>query len=124
MLAAILVLAIRLAVGVIPMSPAGAASAAPAGAWAGEVICHAADPSDATPNQPPSQPPAHHDHDCGLCPICHFLAASALPSGDGPAVSPVDIGAVEPPAPLPPATGPPQAHRQAARPRGPPALSA
>jgi hypothetical protein len=120
MLLAMLVLAIRLAAGLMPMSPAGAA----ASEWAGAVICHAADPADAAPHQAPAQPPGHHDHDCGVCPICHFLAASALPSGGAPAVSPTDLGAVEPPPTLPPPTGPPQTHRHAARPRAPPALSA
>jgi hypothetical protein len=132
MLMAALVLVVRLAGSLVPMpmdDPAQALASqnplvARAFAVAGLAICHADDAGGTRADHNPVQPPDRRDHDCGLCPICHFLAASALPQAGMSVPRPILFARQYLPGQPPPATGPPRAQRDAARPRAPPILSA
>jgi len=131
MLMAMLVLVVRLAGSLVPMSmddPAQASTAreplsAQIADFAELAICHADDAPGSPPGHVPAQHPDRRDHDCGLCPICHFLAASALPAEGVSTPRPLVIARQHLPGQPPPATGPPRAQREAARPRAPPILS-
>jgi hypothetical protein len=121
MLLAVLVLVVRLGASLVPMPMDTPAQAA----WGdGIVICHA-DATDPGPSgDAPARHPFGHPHECGLCPVCHFLAAAALQADGPPLAGPRTSLRPQPQAWLPQATGPPIAARQAARPRAPPAFSA
>jgi hypothetical protein len=122
----VLVLAVRLLASVLPMpvaASAGADSTALAGLFDAQAICHADGRVDTSPGQAPSKHPAGHAHDCGLCPICHVLAAPALlPVGEAE-LSPRLTPRVRSRAMPPPSTGPPAILRASTSPRGPPSVS-
>ncbi len=123
---AVFLLVVRLGASLLPMPMDGLTPATPASALLGadpSAICHAA-PAGHAPAGHPGNHDHDHDHDCGLCPICHFLSASALPAGGQAVPAPVVANRVPQPDARPPATGPPHAPRAAARPRAPPVLSA
>jgi hypothetical protein len=119
----VLVLAIRLTASSLPMPFAGPADGPFGGILADAAICHTADSGDALPGHAPSPHPAGHEHDCGLCPICHVMATPALLPLAAVALPPPLIPREGRQALLPPATGPPAVLRAAASPRGPPASS-
>lgn len=123
MLLAVLVLAVRLGTPLLPMplvAPAASGAAALALMLRDTPICHAGDPADPTPRHHP----ATHEHDCGLCPICHFVTAPLLAPDPAALLAPRAVVAEALLVHLPPKTGPPQQHRTAAHPRGPPSFSA
>ncbi len=83
-------------------------------------ICHST-PEPSSGDDRHSQAPKRHD--CTLCPACqlaHAAAAAILPVATADLARLRDAAA---PVRAHPATGPPQPHRTAARPRGPPAFS-
>ena len=126
MLLAVLVLMIRLTTPLLPMSvdePIRLPTGSLAALLGEQPICHAGAATDDTPDQAPANHPLGHEHDCGLCPICHLVAAPMLISrGVAALVAPIVIDRIRQ-ALLPPATGPPQQPRTAAQPRAPPAPS-
>lgn len=87
-----------------------------------QTICHAGGSGEATEPGPAHVP----DHgDCRLCPACHLAAQVAVPAPDGGGLLAAPIRAfIGLAAPLPPAPKPPNRPRLAARPTGPPSLSA
>jgi hypothetical protein len=123
---ALLVLAIWLAASSLPMpqaDPAGAGAQSIAALLAGQTICHAIDPHDGGPSRHgPIRPPGR-GHDCGMCPICHFMGTLVLaPAPDGVLAAPVAF-AMDRLRPAPTATAPPPAPLTSGRPRGPPVIS-
>jgi hypothetical protein len=125
-LLAVLVLLMRASAPGMALPVTGGADAASLAALlGGDAICHAGGDQDSD-RSPAAPVPGHtpgHAHDCGLCPACHLLGAPALPAGGVAVIPPLAVWTTQRLAALPPATGPPQARRTAARPRGPPSLS-
>jgi hypothetical protein len=125
-LLAMLVLVTRLMASLLPM-PMDAQTAQRAETLAGllsdQAICHADAPASRVPDHGPSRHPADHGHDCGLCPICHVLTASALPIVGAPDLRPRSCAIDARHALPPPTTGPPVVARSATSPRGPPSFS-
>jgi hypothetical protein len=122
----VLVLAVRLLASVLPMPIAPSASAdvtALAGLFGALTICHADGRTNTAPGQVPSPHSGDHACDCGLCPICHVLAAPALLPVNAAELSPFLTPRVRSHAMPPPSTGPPSLLRASASPRGPPGVS-
>ena len=127
MLLAVLVLMIRLTTPLLPMSidePISLPTGSLAALLSEQPICHGGAGTDGTPDQAPANHPPSHEHDCGLCPICHIVSAPMLISrGVAALAAPIVIDSIRQVLP-PPATGPPQQSRAAAQPRAPPSISA
>ena len=111
MLLAVFVLMIRLTTPLLPMSvdePIRLPTGSLAAVLGEQPICHAGAATDDTPDQAPANHPLGHEHDCGLCPICHLVATPMLISrGVAALAAPIVIDRIRQ-ALLPPATGPPQ----------------
>jgi hypothetical protein len=122
-LLAMLVLVVQLLAPILPMAAHAAATDA-ATLIEGAVICHAGgDAAQAADRAAPGEQPSGHPHACLLCPACHFASAAFLQPNPPPPPPRPSVVATRLAEATPPATGPPDRPRTAARPRAPPARS-